>query len=114
MAYISYDELWEAEFDNIVSKRDKYQDLNFNQLKLEVFDTYKKGEKITANFEPTDDSHGINKFYLDEKLKKMDGHISYTGNDYNEFKLEYSKEVVEEFLNQSAVKTTIQKLFHKR
>ena len=45
MAYISYNNLWESEFDGIVSKRDKLQDLNINQLKLEVHDTYKKDEK---------------------------------------------------------------------
>ena len=32
----------ESEFDNIVSKKDKVQDMNINQLKLEVHDTYKK------------------------------------------------------------------------
>ena len=45
MAYISYNKLWESEFDGIVSKRDKLQDSNINQLKLEVHDTYKKDEK---------------------------------------------------------------------
>ena len=45
MAYISYNKLWESEFDGIVSKRDKLKDLNINQLKLEVHDTYKKDEK---------------------------------------------------------------------
>ena len=39
MAYISYKKLWESEIDSIVSKRDKLQDLNNNQLKLEVHDT---------------------------------------------------------------------------
>ena len=60
----------------IVSKRDKLQDLNINQLKLEVHDTYKKDEKLT-NFEPTDNSDVRNKAYLDDKLKKIDGHFSY-------------------------------------
>ena len=45
MAYISYNQLWESEFDGIVSKRDKLQDLNINRLKLEVHDTYNKDEK---------------------------------------------------------------------
>ena len=36
MAYISYNKLWKSEFDNIVSKKDKLQDLYFIQLKLEV------------------------------------------------------------------------------
>ena len=76
MAYISYNKLWESEFDGIVSKRDKLQDLNINQLKLEVHDTYKKDEKITTNFEPTDNEDVINKAYLDEKLSKIQGQIS--------------------------------------
>ena len=42
MAYISYNNLWESEFDRIVAKRDKLQDLNINQFKLEIQDTYKK------------------------------------------------------------------------
>ena len=65
----------ESEFDGIVSKSDKLQDLNINQLKLEVHDTYKKDEKITTNFEATDDSDVINKSYLDEKLLKINGHL---------------------------------------
>ena len=55
MAYISYNKLWESEFDVIVSKRDKLQYLNINQMKLEVYDTYKRVEKTTTNFEPIDD-----------------------------------------------------------
>ena len=75
MAYISYNKLWESEFDGTVSKRVKLQDLNINQLKLEVHDTYKKDEKLTTNFEPVDDSDVINKGYLDSKLTKIDGHL---------------------------------------
>ena len=36
MAYISFNKLRENEFDNIVSRRDKLQDMNINQLELEV------------------------------------------------------------------------------
>ena len=113
MAYISYNKLWESEFDGIVSKRDKLQDLNINQLKLEVYDTYKKDEKLTTKFKPTDGSDVINKAYLDEKLKKIDGHISYLEKDYNEFKIQYNKQSVEDVLIQRAVKTTIQILYDK-
>ena len=42
MAYISYKNLSESEFDNIVSKKDKAQDKNINQIKLKVHDTYRK------------------------------------------------------------------------
>ena len=113
MAYISYNKLWESEFDGIVSKRDKLQDLNINQLKLEVHDTYKKDEKISTNFKAVDDEDVINKGYLDEELKKTNGHISYLEKDYNEFKKQYNKQSVEEILIQRAVKTTIQILYDK-
>ena len=110
MACISYNKLWESEFDGIVSKRDKLQDLNINQLKLEVHDTYKKDEKLTTNFETADNEDVINKGYLDSKLIKIDGHLSKLEKDFNEFKLQYSKQNVEDILVQRAVKTTIQML----
>ena len=113
MAYISYNKLWESEFDGIVSKRDKLQDLNINNLKLEVHDTYKKDEKITTDFKPVDNEDVINKGYLDEKLLKINGHLSNLEKDYNEFKLQYNKLSIEEILIQRAVKTTIQILYDK-
>ena len=113
MAYISYNKLWESEFDNIVSKRDKLQDLNINQLKLEVHDTYKKDEKITTTFEAVDNEDVINKGHLDSKLLKIDGHLSKLEKDYNKFKLQYNKQNVEEILFQRAVTTTIQILYDK-
>ena len=113
MAYISYNKLWESEFDGIVSKRDKLQDLNINQIKLEVHDTYKKDEKITTNFEPVDNSDVINKGYLDSKLLKIDSHLSKIEIDFNEFKLQYNKQSVEDILVQRAIRTTIQILYDK-
>ena len=113
MAYISHNKLWESEFDGIVSKRDKLQDANISQLKLEVHDTYKKDEKLTTNFEPDDDSDVINKAYLDSKLLKIDGHISKLEKKFNEFKLQYNKQNVEEILIQRAVKTKIQILYDR-
>ena len=113
MAYISYNKLWESEFDGIVSKRDKLQDLNINNLKLEVYDTYKKDERISTDFEPVDDSGVINKGYIDEKLLKINGHLSKLEKDFNEFEKQYNKKSVEEVLIQRAVKTTIQILYGK-
>ena len=113
MAYISYNKLWESEFDGIVSKRDKLQDLNINNLKVEVLDTYKKDEKLTTNFEPIDNSDVINKGYLDEKLLKINAHLTKLEKDFNEFKLQYNKQSVEDILIQRAVKTTIQILYDK-
>ena len=112
MAYISDNKLWESEFDGIVSKRDKLQDLNINSLKLEVRDTYKKDEKLTTNFEPVDNKDVINKGYLDSKLLKTDGHLSKIEKDFNEFKLQYNKQSIEEILIQRAVKT-IQIIYDK-
>ena len=112
MACISSKKLWENELDNIVSKT-KLQDLNINQLKLEVHDTYKKDDKITTNFEPTDNSDVMNKGYLYEKLLKIDGHLSFLENDYREFLLQNKKQAVEEVLVQRAVKTTILILYDK-
>ena len=113
MAYISYNKLWESEFDGIVSKRDKLQDANISQLKLEVYDAYKKDEKLTTNFEPVDNEDVINKGYLDSKVLKINGHISKLEKDYNEFKLEYEKQSVLDVLIQKAVRTTIQILYNK-
>ena len=113
MAYISYNKTGESEIDGIVSKRDKLQDLNINKLKLEVFDTYKKDEKLTTNFEPVDNKDVTNKAYLDEKLIKINGHISKLEKDYNEVILQYNKQNVEEILIQRAVKRTIQIFYDK-
>ena len=113
MAYMSYNRLWESEFDGIVSKRENLQDLNINQLKLEVHDTYKKDEKITTNFDAVYDEDIINKGNLDEKLLKINGHLSKFEKDYIEFKLQYNKQSVEDILIQRAVKTTIQILYDK-
>ena len=66
----------ESENDNVVSEKDKLQDLNINQLKLEVHDTFEKDENLSTNFKPTDESDVINRGYLDEKLIKIDGHLS--------------------------------------
>ena len=43
----------------------------------------KKIKKITTNFEPVNDENVIYKAHLDERLKKIDGQISYIEKDYN-------------------------------
>ena len=113
MAYIFYNKIWESEFDNIVSQRDEIQDANINQLKLEVHDTCKEDQKLTTDFEPIDKEDVINKAYFDEKLKKIDSHIVYTEKDYNEFKLQYNEQNVEDISMQRVVKTMIQILHDK-
>ena len=108
MIYISYNKAWKSEFDNIVSKREKLQDLNINQLKLEVHETYKKDKKIKTDFEPIDNEDVINKAYPDEKLLKINSELSFLEKDYNKFKLQYNKQSVEDGLFQRIVKKTIQ------
>ena len=71
MAYISFNKLRERKINGIVSRRDKLQDLNINQLKLEVHDTYKKDEKLKTLFEPVDNSDVVNKCYLDGKKSRL-------------------------------------------
>ena len=111
MAYISYNKLWESEFDNIDSERQKLQDMNINQLKLEVHDTYKKVEKISTCFKAVNGEDVINKAYLVENLSKTECCLLFLQKDYNEFKLQYNKQPVEELSIQRAVKTTIQLLY---
>ena len=77
-------------------------------MKLKVHDTYKKDEKLTTNFEAVDNGDVINKGYLESKLLKRDGNLSKLEKVCNEFKLQYNKQKVEDFLIQRAVKTTIQ------
>ena len=73
----------------------------------------KKDEKRTTNFEPVDNEDVMNKGYLDEKLLKINGHLSKLEKDFNEFKLQYNKQSVEDISIQRAVKTTIQILYDK-
>ena len=70
-------------------------------------------KKVTTIFEPINNEHAINKAYLDEKISKVCGQISFLEKDYKEFKLQYNKQGLEEFLIQRAVKTTIQLLYDK-
>ena len=112
MTYLSYKKLCESKFDNIVSKRDKLQDINIIQLNFQVYDTYKKDEKLT-NFEHTGNTDVINKGYFEEKLLKINGHLSLLEKNNNEFILQYNKQSAEEILIQRAVKTTLQILYDK-
>ena len=60
-------------------------------MKLEVHDTYKTIKKLTTNFEPIDDLYVKNKTYLDEKVLKLNGHLTSLEKNYNEVKLQYNK-----------------------
>ena len=60
----------ESEFHRNVSAKDKTKDINLNQLKLKVKDTYQKDEKVTSNFEPSDKEHVIHKSFLVKKISK--------------------------------------------
>ena len=49
MAFIGYNNSWKSEFDNIVSSKDRIQDVYFNQLKLKVSGAHKRDEKKQQN-----------------------------------------------------------------
>ena len=87
--------------------------MNINQIKLKLHDTYKKDEKLTTDFEPIKNEDVINKTYLDEKLKKLNGHLSLLEKIYNHFNLQYNKQPVEEILIQRTVKTALGRLYDK-
>ena len=70
--------------------------MKINQLKLKIHDTFGKDEKITTNFKPVNNDDVINKTYLDEKLSKIEGHLSLFEKESNEFLLNFNKQFVEE------------------
>ena len=114
MAPISYDYLWRSELHNSVSAKDKFQDMNLNQLEVEGNDIFKKDEKITTSFEPSNDENVLNRTYLDTKLSNIGCHILFIQKSYNEFAyLERSNKQSGEFLIESAVKSTLQILYDK-
>ena len=78
-----------------------------NQIKLAFHDTYTENARIKTKFEAVNDRDVIKKAYLDGNLFKIEGHLSLLEKDYNDFKLQYNKQPVEEILIQIAVKTTI-------
>ena len=76
-------------------------------------DTYKKDEKTTT-FELFNSEDLLNKSRLDTELSKKEGHISYMEKDGNELKVRNNKEAEEDVLDERAVKTTLQLIYHRR
>ena len=70
MAYLSYDKLWRTEFYNNISANGRVQDLNLKQVKLKVNDTFKKDEKITTKFKPSNPENVMNKGFLKTNLSR--------------------------------------------
>ena len=85
------------------------QDSNLKQLKLEVHDTFKKDEIKTTNFKAVNYDDVLNKSYLDKRLSKVEGQISYIEKRYKDF-IPHNKE---DLLIERAVGTTIQILYDK-
>ena len=73
MLYLSCYKLCTSEFHNIVSAENRKQDINLNRLKLLVNDIFKKVEKTTTNFEPSNDEDVIDKAYVDKTLSEKTG-----------------------------------------
>ena len=83
------------------------------QSKLEVHDTFKKDEKITINSEAVNDEDVIKQTFLRWKIPKNGGLLSLLEKGYNELKLRYNKQSVEEISIQRVVKTTMQLFYAK-
>ena len=82
---------------NFSKTKDGVQDINLNQLKLKLNDTYKRDEKVTTKVEPSNKEVVVSKADLDTNLSKKEGHFSLLKKDYNEYKLrnnEQSEEVL--------------------
>ena len=61
------------------------EDKNFNQLNFEENVTYKKDEKITTTFEPSNDEVVVSKAYFYTKLTELNERIFSIEKDYNEY-----------------------------
>ena len=76
------------------------QDLNLKPLELKVNDTFKEDERITKNFEPSNDEHVVNQAHQNAKIfQSRGGHTSFKEKDYKEpFLHNNKKQSDEEFL----------------
>ena len=70
MVYTSYDKFWRYEFYNNAPAKGRVQVRKLNQLKLRVNGTYRKDEKVTTGFEPSNDEGVLNKVHLDKNYSK--------------------------------------------
>ena len=113
MAYIGFDKLSRTEFYNNVSAKDRMQNMDLNQIKNKINDSFEKDEKITTKFEAVSDEDVINNAYPDTKLSEREGHLSLIEENYNEKKLRNDKKSEEQTSVERAVKTTIQILYKK-
>ena len=81
-------------------------------MKFKVEDTYQKVEKITTNFEPSDNEDVVSKAYLDKTLSEVNGHISYLEKIFEESNSGKLSEG--EVLIEKAMKTTKLILYDER
>ena len=68
---------------------------------------------MATNSEAVKDEDVMNNAYIDEKLSKIDGHLSLVEKKYHEFILQNNKQPVDKFLIQRSEKVTVQKLFDR-
>ena len=107
MAYLSYDKLWRSEFYNNISATDRVQDINRNQVKFKVNDSYKKVDKLTTKFEAVNNEHVTNKRFSVTKLSEVEDDLSYIEDYFNEYELRDGKQSKKVLIGNS-VKKTIQ------
>ena len=76
---------------SILSPQKVVQDINLNQVKLKANETFQQNEKVTTNFESSNDQDVVSKNYPHTKLSKVECHLSFIVEDYNENKLRSNK-----------------------
>ena len=63
----------------------------------------RKDENLKTKFEPSNNQDVKNKAHLDGSIIKIEALLPHLEKHYSEFKLQYNKKSVEEFLIQKAV-----------
>ena len=66
-----------ARFSRNLSAKQGLKDLSLNQLKINLSKTYGKDERITTNFEASNDEKVVDKVYLQTFLSIVKGHLSF-------------------------------------
>ena len=85
MVYISYNNLEESEFDNILSSKNRVKDDKKFEIKLKVNDAFNEDGTKTTKFEASIPEDVRKETFLDNNSLKIKGQTSYIKKYYSEF-----------------------------
>ena len=92
---MGFNEWWRYELYNIVSADAGLQDMNLNKLKLNINESYKKDDKITRNYEPSNDEDVVKNAWRDTKLSTINENgqrrIPFIEKEVSEFLINFHK-----------------------